>query len=409
MAKETSGEKSNDRSNQHFNARLNFRYFALWIMVSIYPLVVIPQLGFAIPRYVLLALVSLLAFFFFVRDRLKLDHPAFIPLAFFIGFSLISTFLAQDPSTAWVGSFYRMTGFTTFAFCAILLAVAYHCERIEKILVYMIVCAAVVSVVAVLQHFGLNIITEGYSKRPYGTIGNSNWLGTYLVFILPASILLFLRNRKLSFLLYMALIYAGLLVCVTRGTWLAFMVVFALITFYVFAIMGKAKRKSFTIVLLTMLIVTCLLLPTNDGIIIKRFLSIPNEMVSAVQLKDSAGSNRIYIWKETLQLIKENWAFGVGPDHLSIKMPSGRIMDKAHNIYLEIAVTMGVFALFSYLVFLSFFLRLSYCKDELGFVFFVMIFTYLLQGLFNNDVIMVLPLFWIVLGLSLASARNPTC
>ena len=34
---------------------------------------------------------------------------------------------------------------------------------------------------------------------------------------------------------------------------------------------------------------------------------------------------------------------------------------------------------------------------------FTMILTYLIQGFFNIDVIMVLPLFWIILGLSQAN------
>lgn len=375
-------------------------------MVAVYPLIVIPQLGFSIPRYILLVLLSLLTLFFLVRDRLKIDHPAFIALALFFGFALIATIQAPDPAIAWVGFYYRMTGLTTIFFCAILFISAYHCEKTERILTYMVVCAALVSIVAVLQHYGINIVSEGYSKRPYGTIGNSNWLGTYLVFILPAAILLFLRNKKQLLSISVALIYAGLLVCVTRGTWLAFIVVFVMIAYYVFFITEKSRRKYFSSVVLIMLMVTIVLLPTNDGIIVKRFLSIPDQVVLTSQFEDTAGSGRMYIWKETVILIKENWAFGVGPDHLQITMPSGNIMDKAHNIYLEIAVTLGVFALISYMLFLSFFLRLRYCKDELGFLFYIMVFTYLLQGLFNNDVIMVLPLFWIVLGLSLANMKR---
>lgn len=399
-------EKSNARPDQNVYSGLNIRYFVLWFMVAVYPLVVIPQLGFSIPRYVLLSLVSLLGFFFLIRDRLKIDHPAFVALAFFLGFALIATILAPDSSIAWVGFHYRMTGFTTIVFSAILFVIACHCDRIEKVLVYMIACAAVVSIIAVMQHFGFNIVPEGYSSRPYGTIGNSNWLGTYLVFILPASILLFLRFNKISLLVFTGLMYAGILVSVTRGVWLAFFVALVAITFYVLFYTDKSKQRLLALVVLVLFVVTTVLLPTNDGIIVKRALSIPDQMVSAVQYEDTAGSGRVYIWKETIKLIKENWAFGVGPDHLQITMPSGRIMDKAHNIYLEIAVTMGIFALISYLVFMSFFLRLHYCRDELGFLFFIMVFTYLLQGFFNNDVIMVLPLFWIVLGLSLANIKR---
>lgn len=39
-------------------------------------------------------------------------------------------------------------------------------------------------------------------------------------------------------------------------------------------------------------------------------------------------------------------------------------------------------------------------------MFFSMIFTYLIQGFFNIDVIMVLPLFWIILGLYQANMEE---
>lgn len=378
----------------------------VWIMVSVYPLFVLPTLGFAIPRYIMLALLSLFALFLLARVKLRVNHPSFVALIFFVGFTLVATFFAKDPSVAWVGNYYRMTGFSTLAFSIILFMSVYHNPSTEKTLTFMIICAALVAIIAVFQHFGLNVVPEGYSTTPYSTIGNSNWLGTYLVFILPASILLFLQTNRSLFLVSSVLIYSGLLVCVTRGTWLAFIVAFAIITYYTFVSGEKAKKKRFAFLTITMILTTLILLPTNNAIILKRFLSIPDQMVSAVQLEKSAGSDRMYIWKETIEVIKENWAFGIGPDHLYITMPSGSIMNKAHNIYLEIAATTGIFALVSYLIFLSFFLRLRYCRGELGFLFFIMIFTYLLQGLFNNDVIMVIPLFWIVLGLSLANMKR---
>ena len=41
----------------------------------------------------------------------------------------------------------------------------------------------------------------------------------------------------------------------------------------------------------------------------------------------------------------------------------------------------------------------KHCETDKDFIFFSMISTYLIQGFFNIDVIMVLLLFWIVLGL----------
>lgn len=64
---------------------------------------------------------------------------------------------------------------------------------------------------------------------------------------------------------------------------------------------------------------------------------------------------------------------------------------------------MGLFAFLSYIAFLSFFLRPW--KNESDLIFFVMVLAYLTQGLFNIDVVAVMPLFWITLDLSLANSR----
>jgi len=39
-------------------------------------------------------------------------------------------------------------------------------------------------------------------------------------------------------------------------------------------------------------------------------------------------------------------------------------------------------------------------------MFFTIVLTYLLQGFSNNDVIMVMPIFWIIMGLALANQEN---
>ena len=167
-------------------------------------------------------------------------------------------------------------------------------------------------------------------------------------------------------------------------------------------------RKRFVYIFISLLLVTLILLPTENGVLYKRAASIPNNISSGIMLEDSAGSARMYIWKQTIKLIPKYWLFGIGPDNL---IYSGIILnrtavDKAHDIYLEMFITMGVFTLFSYLLFLSTFIKKNITKDENVFVLSLMILTYLIQGFFNIDVIMVLPYFWIVLGLYVANERK---
>ena len=106
---------------------------------------------------------------------------------------------------------------------------------------------------------------------------------------------------------------------------------------------------------------------------------------------------------------------GVGPDNLKngivknvtdesfefIKAHNG-IPDKAHNEYLQIAVTLGIPALIAYLIFLGMIIipNLKYIfKQKYIFILLSIIGSYLVQAFFNISTIGIAPLFWLTLGI----------
>jgi len=390
---------------------LNGKVVILASMLGLYPLIVIPNPidYFYFPRYIVLVIVSMIALLFIAKNLTKITHRALIPLGLFILFAFLSTILAIEPMKAWTGSI-RYSGFSTYLFCIILFFLAYSNNNVnlKRLIDSMIICASLVSFTALLQHFGLNIVPHELVRATYasfGTMANPNFLGTYTAFILPASIISYMRYSKRIYLLSTAMIYAGLIVCVTRGAWITFGIAFIYLLYYYLKIFNK--RKLILHVTLVLFITTVFLLSTSDGIILNRILSISNEVTSAIALEDSAGSNRMLVWKKVVELISEHWLFGIGPDNLNltiVKNETNFFVDKAHNIFLEMAVTMGIFAMLSYMAFLSFFLRMW--KGEQEIMFSTMILSYIIQGQFNIDVVMIMPIFWIVLGLSLANMEK---
>lgn len=403
----------------------NIRYLILWFMVAIFPLLVIPHpfaISFAfgvappnyfyLPRYAILGVVALIALVIMLRDRTRIGHPAFIPLGCFIIFSMVSALLAPIPMTAWIGSPFRFTGLTTYYFCIILFILAQTndktgaTDKTGRLLSALVYTAGLVSLLGLLQYFGINLVPhEPYrmavAAQPiaYGTMPHPNFFGTYTAFILPAAIFLYLRTPKTANLLWPAVIYAGLLVSECRGTWIAALIGLLLILWYAWK--RPDLKKSYLLVLAVLLLVTAILMPTYHGILLARLLSIGGNY--GINLYDTAGSYRMYIWRGAFHLFLLYWPFGIGPDHLiyaRLVTPANEIADKAHNIYLEMGLTMGLFTLLSWLVFLSFFFRRW--KTEIGFTLLTMISVYLIQGFTNIDVVPVMPLFWIVLGLALA-------
>ena len=86
----------------------------------------------------------------------------------------------------------------------------------------------------------------------------------------------------------------------------------------------------------------------------------------------------------------------------------GGYIDKAHNEFLEYAVCNGVFNLLAYLVLIGLIIYklIGEINNDISKVLLLTIIGYLVQSLFNISVIMVAPLYWILLGLSLQKSKS---
>jgi len=384
-------------------------FLLLWVMVFVYPLFVVPGplIYFFGPRYLMLTAVSILAFYHAIRLKVKLERNILITILVFLLTVLISSLMAPDLNTAFFGSFSRYTGFSTYLFCVLLFILATSNNQPLVILKYIIVSAAVVSFIALLQFYGVDILFyemyKGSDNRAFSTMGNANWLGFYTAFILPGSMILYLVEKKRCWLFSTLLIYAGLLSNTSRGSWLTFATafIFILISFW----RDKEKRQKLLLVVVLFAIITLFMLPVDDWLVFRFAVSTPVQVTSAVQLEESAGSGRMFIWKSAFDIFRDNLLFGVGPDHLYIIRLDGKTIPYAHNIFLEKAASMGLFVLLSYFLFVFVLLKRAWNSTYYR-VFFVMLTTYLVHGLFNSEVIAFMPLFWVTAGLAIAFARK---
>ncbi|EKE05204.1 MAG: O-antigen polymerase [uncultured bacterium] len=138
--------------------------------------------------------------------------------------------------------------------------------------------------------------------------------------------------------------------------------------------------------------------------------------------REYIGSARGYIWSRTLPLILKSPLVGYGTDTFPIIFPqddylgkyynyqtANMLVDKAHNIYLQSAVSSGIPYLLSFLGLVSTFLIRSFKKlrfNQFQFstvyesALFTAIISYLIAGLFNDSTVHVSPVFWVLFGLS---------
>lgn len=139
---------------------------------------------------------------------------------------------------------------------------------------------------------------------------------------------------------------------------------------------------------------------------------------------ESLASNRGYIWGRTIPMLKNYVIYGSGPDNYPIAFPQddllaksnafsdpSTVVDKPHNMYLQIATNMGIIsllALFSmwgmyFIDSLKLYYITNYDSIEkyIGVSCVVSVIGYLAAAMFNDNVVSVTPIFWIILGLGI--------
>lgn len=138
--------------------------------------------------------------------------------------------------------------------------------------------------------------------------------------------------------------------------------------------------------------------------------------------KEHLGSSRGYIWSRTLPLLGKCMITGYGADTFAYVFPQTDFLakyysytegfnitvDKPHNLYLQIFFSNGLIALLAFLFICVWYLvdclRLYAFKREYrpaqiyGAAVMLAVTGYLAAGMFNDSVVSVAPVFWILLG-----------
>ena len=180
---------------------------------------------------------------------------------------------------------------------------------------------------------------------------------------------------------------------------------------------NKEYLKRTAILFVCFALIFTYLFTVKSSFVKTKVKTISNEVkVATTQgVNEKMGSNRIQIWRITIDLIKKYPIFGVGTDNLKSALHNNLTtdyiefiertkvgIDKAHNEYLQIAVTLGIPALVVYLVFIVLVLKGKEKQifNNLNiFIIYSSIICYLVQAFFNISTIGIAPLFWFALGL----------
>ncbi len=345
----------------------------------------------------------------------------------FLGLVVISAIFAVDIKTTIIGEEDRYEGlfmFITYVCIYLCSKKFFKYEKIENFLNIMFYVSMIIGLLGIAQTYinypKLYPIFNKEISAICSTFGNANFFGSFISIVLPTSIIIFIfKGNKKSFILSLVMFF-NMISAGNRSTWVSFGIVAIIGIIYI----AKNRKEEYFKRMAILIICFCLIFiyllyatGTNSTTFDKLNLMRKDlQRASEEGITSELGSQRIAIWKLTVELIKKRPILGCGVDCLKLglcqycpeefgkfMLETGVVVDKAHNEYLQIAATIGIPALAIYLIFVGVILfpKIKYMlKNKENFIICVTIISYLVQAFFNISTIGVAPIFWMILGLA---------
>jgi putative inorganic carbon (HCO3(-)) transporter len=255
----------------------------------------------------------------------------------------------------------------------------------------------------------------------FSTMSNRNVFSSYLCLVLPVAVVLFVKSRNKKRFWLLPLIglngYAFLLAN-TRSGYIGLLVGFLLLLPFIAKDKpSKPFRRGWFIGLAVLLVAGWLILPVAAEKSGSKTLHEISE-ISRLRLSDKAGSNRGYVWKNSLSVVPEHLLLGFGPDgfhrvfeqrfNAECRERFGMAFDKAHNEYLQVLVDAGVLGLLALLAFygLLFWSVRKKLDNPCVLAVVAALLCFSIQAFFNINTPFAHPVAWVLWGL-LGAGQHP--
>jgi len=297
-------------------------------------------------------------------SRLSWANPLLGPLGLLALTILVTTATAVNWRLSLWGSYERGQGSITQLSYLLLFALAavqfWRVARARLLITAMAGTAVPLILISLAQNGGwnpFNLVSDARSPV-FATLGRANFLGAYVVILLPLTLALLLTSHKRGMRLLWAAVLLGDILVIgltrARGAILA-----AVISLLLFALIWWGPRLKHH---WRMLGWSGLIILVGSGPLAVLWLG-----------RNAAGSSaaRLAIWQGMVELIRERPFLGYGLDSLSLVFPrvyppelvyyQGRefFVDRAHNLFLDWALAAGLPGLLAFLFLLGAFLFLS--------------------------------------------------
>lgn len=343
-----------------------------------------------------------------------------IAIILFVAVLILSSFLGEDFSRSFWSKYERMTGllmwFHLLAFFVVLSSVFKKREDWFKIFGVSVFAAVLMGIISLLAEIDVNLLGGmGVSTRGGATIGNSSFMGTYLLFNIFLTLYLLLKSAgglRIYSGISLAIISLALFLSDARAAILSVLggIVLLFLFWLVFCKKGKLKITG-----ISLLVIFVILILTFGYLFLQ-----PESFIYQKQLPfiHTVEKSRLVVWDMAWKGWSERPWLGWGPENFELvftKYYDPRLFlseyggdvwfDKAHNIVFDTLIASGIIGLLSYLgIFISAFYVLwrKYFREKLDFwiagIFSVILISYFVQNLTVFDMVNSYMMFFLVLG-----------
>lgn len=346
------------------------------------------------------------------KYRIKIYDWLILIILFLTAISMI---FAINRYAALVGSYERYEGiYSIMYYFSILFLSSLINGNSKKIIIIVILITGIFQ--SVYGFFQINSIpfVQIIYKTPEimasGLTLNPNFFGTYMLICLCFSIGLLIEGKtiigQIINVIFVTIFMIGLLI--SNATSCAVALLTILIYVVIYCIKNRYIEKMICILIL-LTFITAIVSNENKTTLVQDVIKTKNETVEIAKgnIDDSFGTKRIKVWKETLKIVPKYLLHGSGIDNFAYSFNnqplriSRKIYDKAHNEYLQILVTEGVFNLITYIILyiLIILYGIEYTYKNKKVYLLLPVMGYMIQAFFNISVIEVAPIFYIAIGL----------
>ena len=261
--------------------------------------------------------------------------------------------------------------FKTFTYLGFYTALIHYLKDNKNMIKYIFaafaLCTLSETVIAFMQNFTSvgeisgwqdtsRLNPEEVMTRVYGSLKpyNPNLFGGYMLACIPSAPVLPFINKKaaLPAVLIFILSSAALVFTGCRGAYIGYFMQIIGLVLLTYKFLEPVYKKLFTMAVTGIFaIMTFVILSVSA--LRARVLSI------FAMRSDSSNSFRFNVYNSCIQMFKDNWLLGIGVGNQNFREIYGLYMKtgfdalSAYNIYLEIAVESGIFALLAFIGFIG--------------------------------------------------------